>query len=185
MLLNVSCPGEKNNPFGFWGMDGNSETFVRYESPKAYVYKNASASLGDFLPDKKHFLLFVSNFLFLYDMENIAADVTPIILTSRYEYKSTPEPLIKDHHALAGTIYNDFLWGKIITPDPNVRREPKPVWARVALDGKSVLERLPVPKGIDSPTWCPEYCIATPNNKGLLVGDEYRLVLLRFDSTEK
>lgn len=85
------------------------------------------------------------------------------------------DPILNNCRLSSGTVYDGFYWGRI-------ESGPDSFWGRIALDGRSKPERLTKPLAVAQDSWYPNTCcLPTPDGKGLLVGDQDHLILLRFE----
>ena len=155
-----------------WAMDGKTEQFTRLFRLTGCEQLPA----GSFLPNGNQLVLFGSA-TYLVNLDGKEPQ-TPVFFTSGYR---PDKPIIQGAYPVGGNgrvcIFKDWLWGTLYVADSNSTM----AWGRIALDGKSKFELLPVPQALASSNILWLYCLPTADGKGLLVGDAENLVLLRFE----
>ena len=94
----------------------------------------------------------------------------------------TESPAFQKYHMYNTCVWNGYYWGGFNTQSgANFR------WSRCRIDGESECEPLAVPELVtlepnEPPSlWLPDFCVPTPDDKGLIVGKRRDLILLRFD----
>ena len=168
LLLIVSIGTGVTGGTELWAMDGKTEQFAKLLRTSGY-----GSMTGDFMPDGKQLLLY-TNILktLLVNLEESNAPA-PIFMSVYDQYKPIISGLTVDSGH--GCIFRDWVWGKIRLEGSGL------MWGRIALDGKSPFEPLPLPEAVKSSHIGWLYCLPTSDGNGLLVGDSDKLVLLRFE----
>ena len=169
LLLDVAS--SKPELSGLWAIDGETERFTQ-------LSHNTGTSAA-FFPDGNRFVMFSISQTTLLDMSEKIIQET--ILTKRSLERNMPQLHISGCFIRHGTVFRDWLWGGLNPVNTSSTSLPRAIWGRVALDGQSEWEQLPIPKVIETSQWCPTFCSPTPDGNGLLVGDGKYLVLLRFE----
>jgi hypothetical protein len=151
-------------------MDAKTEEFTRlHESSTIF-------DAAKFFPDGKQLVLYnFEDYAYLADMEGAEIQVSKYMSGSPTDKVMIPNVSVGD--AKVGMIGNHFV-GSIKMS--NMRGWH---WGRIALDGKSEFEPLPLPKNISKEDVMWLKCLATAEGKGLLLHTFHggRVVLLRFE----
>jgi hypothetical protein len=166
VLVQVKREGKDRKRSELWAMDAKTEEFTLLFEHWENIYSVR------FLPDDKHIILFGGMANYLANLEEEEFKISNYMCQGKMDDLKIPGLIVPYHSA--GIIGNHFL-GTIQVS----HREGSQHWGRVALDGTSGFEPLPLPKNVKSATFL--NCQTTPDGNALLIYDKPKLILLRFE----